>query len=67
MLFVSGNKIECTFENEICGMSNIGGDNFDWTKKNGRTASSNTGPSTDATTKSASGRHQDSILKTNDL
>ena len=64
MLSVSGNKVDCTFENEMCGMSNIGGDHFDWTKKNGPTDSSNTGPSTDATTRSASGRCHDSILKT---
>ena len=38
----------CTFEDPgLCGWSNIAGDNFDWTRKSGKTGSFGTGPSSD--------------------
>ncbi|EDO47787.1 predicted protein [Nematostella vectensis] len=43
-------QLECTFEDtQLCGWSNVHGDNFDWTRANGRTASFGTGPSNDHT------------------
>jgi hypothetical protein len=43
-------QLECTFEDpQLCGWKNIHGDNFDWTRANGKTASYNTGPSNDHT------------------
>mgnify|MGYP001798022958 CR=1 FL=1 len=43
-------QLVCTFEDKnLCGWSNVHGDNFDWTRANGRTASSGTGPSLDHT------------------
>ena len=41
---------ECTFEDvNLCGWTNIHGDNFDWTRASGSTASVGTGPSADHT------------------
>lgn len=43
-------QLECTFEDpQLCGWTNTKGDNFDWTRANGRTASYGTGPSSDHT------------------
>ena len=41
---------ECTFEDvNMCGWTNIHGDNFDWTRASGATASLGTGPRADHT------------------
>ena len=41
---------ECTFEDpNLCGWTNIHGDNFDWTRSSGSTVSLGTGPSADHT------------------
>ena len=40
----------CNFENGLCGYTNIGGDQFDWTRGRGGTPSSLTGPRSDHTT-----------------
>ena len=43
-------QMECTFENtNLCGWYNVHGDNFDWARANGLTASVGTGPSSDHT------------------
>ena len=43
-------QVQCSFEDvKLCGWSNIHGDNFDWTRANGYTASANTGPPFDHT------------------
>lgn len=40
----------CTFDDpSMCGWRNIHGDNFDWTRSNGGTVSSGTGPRNDHT------------------
>ncbi|XP_020607315.1 meprin A subunit beta-like [Orbicella faveolata] len=41
---------DCTFENGLCGWTNVDGDYFDWTIRMGKTPSGNTGPATDHTT-----------------
>ena len=43
---------QCTFDKDKCGWTNDVQDNdhFDWSRKNGRTASIGTGPSVDHTT-----------------
>lgn len=47
----------CDFESNLCGYVNDkSGDNFDWTRQTGRTASSNTGPSSDHTLGTNSGK-----------
>ena len=40
----------CTFESNQCGWINTDKDNFDWSRKRGRTPSFGTGPSVDHTT-----------------
>ena len=41
---------ECTFEDTgLCGWTNIHGDNFDWSRASGSTASIGTGPRFDHT------------------
>ena len=43
-------QLQCAFEDQnLCGWKNVHGDNFDWTRTNGFTASSGTGPSFDHT------------------
>eukprot|EP00794_Sanderia_malayensis_P017044 gene17044-18759_t len=43
-------QAECTFEDTgLCGWKNIHGDNFDWSRASGTTASFGTGPSSDHT------------------
>lgn len=50
-------QLQCSFENpQICGWTNVHGDNFDWTRANGYTASIGTGPAYDHTTGSSSGK-----------
>lgn len=39
----------CTFEGGFCSWTNLKGDNFDWTRSRGGTASWNTGPNVDHT------------------
>ena len=39
----------CTFEGGFCSWLNLLGDNFDWTRSRGGTASWNTGPTVDHT------------------
>ncbi|CAH3118157.1 unnamed protein product [Pocillopora meandrina] len=49
-------QTQCSFEDQkLCGWKNINGDNFDWTRANGLTASLGTGPSLDHTTGTANG------------
>lgn len=45
----------CNFEKDLCGFTNVVGDQFDWTRDNGGTPSSTTGPHNDHTTNSAAG------------
>jgi len=49
-------KGACDFEKGLCGYSNVGGDDFDWTRDNGGTPSTRTGPHNDHTTNTAAGR-----------
>ena len=50
-------QLQCSFENpQICGWTNVHGDNFDWTRANGYTASIGTGPAYDHTTGTSSGK-----------
>eukprot|EP00795_Rhopilema_esculentum_P012712 gene12712-3431_t len=43
-------QAECTFEDtNLCGWTNVHGDNFDWSRASGSTASVGTGPSADHT------------------
>ena len=55
---------ECTFEyfvgspSSICGWSQDGSDNFDWTRASRRTASYGTGPSFDHTYGTKQGKKQ---------
>ena len=47
---------ECSFEeSDLCGWSNIAGDNFDWTRDNAGTSSLGTGPRIDHTYGTAAG------------
>lgn len=46
----------CTFEQGLCSWTNAKGDNFDWTRDRGGTASWNTGPSVDHTLGTRQGR-----------
>lgn len=56
-------QTQCSFEDQkLCGWKNIHGDNFDWTRANGLTASLGTGPSFDHTTGTANGGCQ-SVLR----
>jgi len=49
-------QVQCSFEDpNLCGWKNVHGDNFDWTRANGITASIGTGPSFDHTTGSSNG------------
>lgn len=49
-------QMQCSFENpNLCGWSNVQGDNFDWTRSNGYTSSSGTGPSVDHTSGTSNG------------
>ncbi|XP_047128245.1 MAM and LDL-receptor class A domain-containing protein 1 isoform X1 [Hydra vulgaris] len=49
-------QAECTFEDpDLCGWTNIGGDDFDWTRDNAGTSSSGTGPQNDNTFGTAAG------------
>ena len=49
-------QMQCSFENpNLCGWSNVQGDNFDWTRSNGFTSSSGTGPSVDHTSGTSNG------------
>lgn len=43
-------SLHCDFGDGWCHYVNINGDQFDWTRKKGRTSSSGTGPSVDHTT-----------------
>ena len=44
--------VDCNFDNELCVWQNLLDDEFDWSRKKGKTMSSNTGPSYDHTTNS---------------
>lgn len=56
-------QLQCSFEDpKLCGWKNIHGDNFDWTRANGYTASIGTGPPFDHTTGTANGRRQSLTL-----
>lgn len=49
-------QLQCSFEDPyLCGWRNVHGDNFDWTRSNGYTASVGTGPSYDHTTGTSNG------------
>jgi len=48
--------INCTFEKDTCSWTQDQGDNFDWLRNNGSTASKNTGPSSDHTLGTGAGR-----------
>jgi len=49
-------QLQCSFEDtNLCGWKNVHGDNFDWTRANGYTASVGTGPSFDHTTGTSNG------------
>jgi len=41
----AGGSGDCSFETDLCGWTQKGGDKFDWTKHSGRTPSGGTGPS----------------------
>lgn len=47
----------CNFESGFCGYTNIGGDQFDWTRAKGSTPSTTTGPHNDHTTNSPAGKN----------
>ena len=50
-------QLQCSFEDpNLCGWNNVHGDNFDWTRANGYTASRGTGPSFDHTTGTNNGK-----------
>ena len=49
----------CDFGDDWCHWSNVQGDQFDWTRARGRTASIGTGPTTDHTTQTANGEISD--------
>ena len=49
ILFIPGPD-DCTFETDLCGFTNVDGDDFDWTQRMGKTPSSKTGPEVDHTT-----------------
>ena len=46
---------QCDFETDVCGWTNVPGDNFDWTRDSTGTPSLGTGPSTDHTTGTKNG------------
>ena len=46
----------CTFESGLCSWTNLKGDQFDWTRSKGGTASWNTGPAIDHTLGTNKGR-----------
>ncbi|KAH9494979.1 hypothetical protein Btru_018315, partial [Bulinus truncatus] len=48
-------NIDCNFEKDICLWHQNTNDQFDWTRKSGRTESSNTGPTVDHTLKTDQG------------
>ena len=48
-LDVEFDNLKCDFESGYCGWTNVGYDNFDWTRKSGSTYSINTGPDYDHT------------------
>ncbi|XP_066300034.1 MAM and LDL-receptor class A domain-containing protein 1-like [Branchiostoma lanceolatum] len=43
-------QVDCDFESGICGWTQATDDQFDWTRNQGTTATSNSGPSSDHTT-----------------
>ena len=45
----------CNFEADACGYVNVPGDDFDWQRDNGGTATASTGPTTDHTRRTAAG------------
>ncbi|XP_072021512.1 hyalin-like [Amphiura filiformis] len=47
----------CNFDSTLCGYEQVYDDDFDWRSQSGRTSSGNTGPSSDHTTMSGSGRY----------
>lgn len=50
ILFSDVGPDDCTFENGLCGFTNVDGDDFNWTQRLGKTPSSRTGPEVDHTT-----------------
>lgn len=48
MHFVAAD-ISCTFDDDLCGWVNEKGDEFDWTRQQGETRTSDTGPESDHT------------------
>lgn len=50
LLFLPAGPDDCTFENGLCGFTNVDGDDFDWTIRMGKTPSGRTGPEADHTT-----------------
>nr|CAB3263600.1 MAM and LDL-receptor class A domain-containing protein 1-like [Phallusia mammillata] len=49
--------IDCNFENNTCGWTQMSGDEFNWMPNTGKTPTANTGPSSDHTTGSIGGRY----------
>ena len=54
--FAAGSPLDCDFERGLCGYTQSQSDNFDWTRHQGTTLSSNTGPLTDHTFKNDTGK-----------
>ncbi|EDV27491.1 uncharacterized protein TRIADDRAFT_53234 [Trichoplax adhaerens] len=48
-------NLKCNFESGYCGWTNVGFDNFDWTRRSGSTYSINTGPDYDHTLQTPNG------------
>ncbi|KAL8571247.1 hypothetical protein ACOMHN_067711, partial [Nucella lapillus] len=44
-----GNIIDCNFDHDLCGLTHDTHDNFQWSRKNGSTPTSHTGPTADHT------------------
>lgn len=59
----SPSSVTCDFESSnLCEWKNDKTDNFDWTWKSGSTSTTNTGPTNDHTTNTASGKKNASTL-----
>ena len=49
----------CNFDTSMCGFVQADNDDFDWTRRQGGTPSTDTGPSVDHTTGTGSGMNTD--------
>lgn len=60
----SPSSVTCDFESSnLCEWKNDKTDNFDWTWKSGSTSTTNTGPTNDHSTNTASGKQNVSTVK----